>query len=100
MLNKEIKHKFRDRILPPDHPLSIYVQRVTARILKHSNLGHIRGETRSLEADEPVFGSTWTSEDAYAVTARGTHGPEKEWEIVVVHDMGIVNASASPGWYK
>ena len=100
MMSKETKHKFRDRILPPDHPLSIYVHRVTARILKHSNLGHIRRETRFLETDEPVFGSIWIPEDAYVVTTRETHSPEKEWEIVVVHDMRIVNASALPGWCK
>ena len=97
MMSKETKHKFRDQILPPEHPLSIYVHRVTARILKHSNLGHIRGETRFLETDD---GSIWTPEDAYAVTTHETHSPGKEWEIVVVHDMRTVNASASPGWCK
>ena len=100
MISKEIKHTFRDQILPPNHPASIYVKRVTARILKHSNLGHIRGETRSLDTDESSFGSNWTPEDTYATTTRETHGPEKEWDIVMVHDMEIVNASASPGWCK
>ena len=59
-----------------------------------------RSETRFLETDEPVFGSIWIPEDAYVVTTRETHSPEKEWEIVIVHDMRIVNASASPGWCK
>lgn len=97
MASREIKHEFRDRILPPDHPLSVHVRRVTSRILKHSNLGHVRGETSSLAIDEPLFGSTWTLEDPYAATIRETHGPEKEWDVVVVHDKSIINASASPG---
>ena len=100
MASREIKHEFRDRILPPDHPLSIHVRRVTSRILKHSNLGHVRGETSPLAIDEPLFGSTWTLEDPYTATIRETHGPEKEWDVVVVHDKSIINASASPGWYK
>ena len=53
-----------------------------------------------METDEPVVGSIWTPGDAYAVTTRENHSPEKEWEIVVVHDLRIVDASALPGWCK
>ncbi|KAF5350081.1 hypothetical protein D9756_009148 [Leucocoprinus leucothites] len=97
MMNSQMKQDFHDRILPPNHPLSRHVRKVTSRILLHSNLGHIKGESPSPNVIERLFSGVWTPEDDYAVNARDTYGSDKEWDVIVVNDKRIINAAAVPG---
>ncbi|KAF9444437.1 hypothetical protein P691DRAFT_677598 [Macrolepiota fuliginosa MF-IS2] len=94
----ELKQGLAGKTLPPEHPLSIHVRRVASRILKHSNLGYVRGETRTIP--EPSIGfdnEVWTPSDDYGASVRNTYGPEKEWDVIVVNDNKVINAMASPG---
>ena len=79
MASREIKHKFRDRILPPDYLLSTQYT--------FGERPHVSWNTRSLAIGEPLSGSN--PEDAYVATIPETHGLEREWHIVVVRDKGI-----------
>jgi len=97
---KELKHELADKILPPNHPFSIHVRRVASRILKHSQLGHIRGDTPRASFAMPRMDfddEVWHPADDYGAAARNTYGPEKEWDVVVVNDNRVINAMATPG---
>ena len=96
--------ELRHATLPPDHPLSRHVRRVVTQILHASNLGCIRGEQKpSLLSPfgwsvDPE-GNSWNPDtDVGAARNPGAaYGPTKEWEVIVVNDMKMINAMASPG---
>ncbi|KAJ3566741.1 hypothetical protein NP233_g6814 [Leucocoprinus birnbaumii] len=92
-----MKAQFRDRILPPNHPLSLHVKKVVTRILHHSNLGKVKGGTPASISLESLFGGVWTPEDDYPAAGRPIYGPEKEWDVIVINDKRIINAAAAPG---
>jgi hypothetical protein len=39
----------------------------------------------------------WKPSDDYGKAASHAYSPEKEWDVVVVHDKKTVNAMAAPG---
>lgn len=105
-----MKQELSSQILPPTHPLSILVRKVASRILQHSHLGRIRGESPATPPTHfisPHFGhdpndqgdtsQAWHPSDDYGSAARDTYGPEKEWDVVVVNDEKVINAMATPG---
>ncbi|KAJ7796956.1 peptidase family M48-domain-containing protein [Mycena olivaceomarginata] len=73
---QETRAQFRGRILPPEHPLTQQVRRITRRIIVASNLGHLEGEGA---AEPPAL-----IEDP-------------EWAVLVVDDPSFVNAFAAAG---
>ena len=96
--------ELRHATLPPDHPLSRHVRRVVTQILHASNLGCIRGEQKpslpspfGLSVDPE--GNTWNPDtDVGAARNPGaSYGPTKEWDVIVVNDMKMINAMANPG---
>ncbi len=101
-----MKQELSSQILPPTHPLSIFVRKVASRILQHSHLGRIRGESPPQPTNfiPPHFdhdqGDVWHPTDDYGSAARDTYGPEKEWDVVVVNDESVINAMATPGDFR
>lgn len=75
--------------------LSKHVRRVVSRILSASNLGVIRGDSRSsaVPQGEQDTGFWNPDEGVENTTAAST----KEWDVIVVNDPKMVNAFASPG---
>ena len=83
--------EFRGKVLPPDHPITRHVRRVTQRLLEGSNLGTL---------DAPDIHHAKGSEDVWSFTERDGLPPEvggKEWHLFVVADDSNVNAMASYG---
>lgn len=75
------------------------MRKVTSRILKSSDLGHIIGEAPTPPPISP-FGfadEVWKPSDDYGAAASYTYSPQKEWDVVVVNDKRVVNAMATPG---
>ncbi|EKM77197.1 hypothetical protein AGABI1DRAFT_122219 [Agaricus bisporus var. burnettii JB137-S8] len=98
-VRQETKNEWGNKILPPNHPLSLHVRKVTSRILKSSDLGHIIGEAPTPPPISP-FGfadEVWKPSDDYGAAASYTYSPQKEWDVVVVNDKRVVNAMATPG---
>lgn len=83
--------EFRGKVLPPDHPITRHVRRVTQRLLEGSNLGTL---------DAPDIHRAKGAEDVWSFTERDGLPPEvggKEWHLFVVADDSNVNAMASYG---
>ena len=99
-----MREEFKHGILPGNHLLTHHVHRVVKRILHASNLGSIRGEERavvpsSMGLGTDAEGRVWNP-DADVGAARdpgASYGPEKEWDVIVVNNMKVVNAMANPG---
>lgn len=97
MIRGQLKQELAGQVLPPNHPLSLHVRRVASRILRSSNLGRIHGETTVPLSTFGFDDDVWKPKDDYGAAARHSYGPEKEWEVVVVHDNKVINAMAAPG---
>ncbi|KAF8970905.1 peptidase family M48-domain-containing protein [Flammula alnicola] len=104
VLREQLREELKAATLPPNHPLSIHVRRVVTRVLHASNLGILRGEV------EPTFrspfgmgtdpeGHAWNPDVMFgAAAAPGpVYGPDKVWDVIVVNDIKVINAMASPG---
>jgi hypothetical protein len=94
----QFREQFRDQMFPPNHPITKHVRRVVSRILSSSNLGTLSDE-RLTPVGPPipnVDGDFWNPD----VNPGGLERPpavDKEWDVVVVNNHKIVNASATPG---
>ncbi|KAJ8514345.1 hypothetical protein ONZ45_g8118 [Pleurotus djamor] len=104
----EVHAEYRDKILPPNHPLTLHVQGIVQRILTSSNLGMVKAPHQPIflqPSSQPVSTSEdlWgVEEDAYnnaaASTSQDTNRiSQRDWEVVVINDQQVVNAAASPG---
>ncbi|KAG5653675.1 hypothetical protein H0H81_011427 [Sphagnurus paluster] len=103
MAREETLQEYEHNTLPANHPLSRHVRRVVARILGASNLGHIRGESTTLSEIPPMpyhgesGGEIPWDPDARIGAGASQHGPEREWDVIVVNDPKMINAQAVPG---
>ena len=89
----ELLQEFKGKVLPPNHPLTRHIRRVTTRILEASNLG-------TLEA--PDVGRPKGSEELWSFNGSPEEMPpevggSKKWHLFVVNDDSVVNAMASYG---
>ncbi|PIL32539.1 hypothetical protein GSI_05242 [Ganoderma sinense ZZ0214-1] len=90
--HQEMLQEFQGKVLPPNHPITRHVRRVTQRILEGSNLGTL---------DAPDVQRAKGLEDLWSFTERDELPPEvggaKQWHLFVVADDSTVNAMASYG---
>ncbi|KAL0948029.1 hypothetical protein HGRIS_010654 [Hohenbuehelia grisea] len=103
----EIHAVYGGKILPPNHPLTLHVQRIVQRVLTANHLGSITSsQSASVKApprhsDEVIWDGTGGDFNGSSVAAGLGHDQERiaerQWEVVVVNDKKIVNAAASPG---
>jgi len=70
-----LQDEYRSKILPPEHPLTMYVTSIVSAILEASDLGHVA-----------------TADDQWA-----TKGSKRVWKIMVIDDPKTMNAMASWG---
>lgn len=100
MVSRAIREQYSDTTLPPDHLLSRHVRRVASRILAASNLGIVReGAAPFSDIESPdggVGGDGWDP-DAELNARAGTPGQGKEWDVIVVNDLKMINAQVVPG---
>jgi hypothetical protein len=86
----------QEHLLPPNHPVTIYVTRIVARLLESSKLGTVKSDqfASATPAPDDAF---WQPDDADlsgdAVPGSGT----KEWTVMVVNDPRTANAMAAFG---
>ena len=92
--------EFKGKVLPPNHPITKHVRRVTQRILEGSNLGTL---------DAPYVHRAKGTEDLCSFTERDelptqVGEAKKQWHLFVVADDSVMNAMAAygehirPGW--
>ncbi|KXN83762.1 Mitochondrial metalloendopeptidase OMA1 [Leucoagaricus sp. SymC.cos] len=93
MVNQQTRRELGNRILPPDHPISVHVRQVASRIIQHSDLGYVRGEPSPHQS----FGDGWVLEDDFSRSERKPYGRHREWDVIVVNDNKVINAAANPG---
>jgi metalloendopeptidase OMA1, mitochondrial len=104
-----IVKEFKGNILPPNHPIVRRVRRVAQRILEANDLGTLRSveyPRGRLQTRDVVFGSEMYEGEVFGGekyggggTKAGVRTPlsEKVWNLIVVDDMKMVNAMATPG---
>lgn len=92
-------NEYGPKILPPDHPVTLHVKRVVSAILDASQLGVVKGYTQSqLQKHLDFVNDEWKNPDTLAKPPHSAiASPNREWEVVVVNDLNIVNAAATPG---
>jgi hypothetical protein len=91
----EFLEAYKTQLLPPNHPLTVVVNKVVAQLLEASDLGTVKSNHSS--TSHPNEGSSKSdgdfSEDV--VPGSGT----REWTVMVVHDPKTANAMAAFGMY-
>ncbi|KAI0739501.1 peptidase family M48-domain-containing protein [Daedaleopsis nitida] len=91
--HQELMSEFQGKVLPPNHPLSRHVRRVTTRILEASGLGVL---------DAPDVTRPKGTEELWSFNGAPEEMPPevggtKKWHLFVVNDDKVVNAMASYG---
>ena len=93
--------QYQGHILPPDHPVTVEVTRIVARILESSNLGTVKKDfiPRQVPPDSAAEGNDWSWDpDSGGGGVEPVPGVgAKEWMVLVVNDMQTANASAAFG---
>ncbi|TFK59699.1 hypothetical protein BDN72DRAFT_965967 [Pluteus cervinus] len=92
LLRRQSYEEFKDKILPPDHPYVRQIRHVASKIITSANLGYVTGDGPVLTAPSPDPGS-WDPDSQVSAARRSA----REWEVLVVNDLNIVNAQATPG---
>ena len=91
-------NEFKGKVLPPNHPLTRHVRRVTSRILEASNLGTLDApDVHRPHGAEELWGSGGGASSDELPPEVG--GPKK-WHLFVVNDERVVNAMAAYGKYS
>jgi metalloendopeptidase OMA1, mitochondrial len=108
-MGKEIEREFGQSMLPANHPLTVHVTDIVRRIVRASNLGHVKGD----EPPDDGFGggsgmSTGVIEHADPRLRVDVGGPsqqdspaaqQREWTVHVVQSK-VPNAFTTFGaWY-
>lgn len=102
-------HEYGNKIVPPSHQVSRYVQRVAEQILSSAGLGHVKGyNSYTSPAEISPFASMLGSgrSDYFDPDSRGTFtasrndastAENEEWEVYVINDDSTRNAFVLPG---
>ncbi|KAF9035225.1 peptidase family M48-domain-containing protein [Panaeolus papilionaceus] len=110
-LRSSMKSELASKTLPPNHPISLHVQRVVTRLLSASSLGSLSTPSppspHSSSFDGDIMGGlgalfetqsiAGNKKDVAGGKMNSVYGKEKKWDVIVVNDPRVVNAMASPG---
>ncbi|TBU26436.1 peptidase family M48-domain-containing protein [Dichomitus squalens] len=90
--HQELLQEFKGKVLPPNHPITRHVRRVTQRILEANDLGTL---------DAPDVHRPKGADDVWSFDQQDQLPPEvggpKQWHLFVVADDKVVNAMAAYG---
>lgn len=104
--------QYGNKIVPPNHKLSRYVQGVAERIVSSAGLGHVKGYgSHNVEETSPfasIFGAGGGGDDVFDPDRRGgvftasrnddaSMAENEEWEVFVINDDSTRNAFVLPG---
>lgn len=93
----ETLQQFRDKILPPDHPISVHVRRVASKIITSNNLGVVKGGSSTRSVTSPTSTDMWNPDVYDSGFSESAVASQKEWNVIVINDSNFINAFASPG---
>ncbi|TFK87113.1 hypothetical protein K466DRAFT_646059 [Polyporus arcularius HHB13444] len=91
--HQQLLQEFKGKVLPPNHPLTRHVRRVTTRILEASNLGTLDAPDVQRPKGTDEFWSFTGNPDELPPEVGGA----KKWDLFVVNDDRVVNAMAAYG---
>ncbi|KAI0740130.1 peptidase family M48-domain-containing protein [Earliella scabrosa] len=91
--HQQLLQEFKGKVLPPNHPLTRHIRRVTTRILEASNLGTLEApDVARPKGSEELWSFNGSPEEMPPEV-----GGSKKWHLFVVNDDSVVNAMASYG---
>jgi predicted Zn-dependent protease len=90
-VREQVLTEYRDKILPPDHAITQFVEQIVSRILESNNLGIVKSQHSEFVQDGDAI---WTSGES---SMQHQDETQKEWQVYVIHDENKVNAFASLG---
>ena len=84
--------EFKGKVLPPNHPITSHIRRVTQSLLEANELGTLDApDVRRPTGSEDVW--SWGQQDQLPPEVGGP----KQWHLFVVADDRVVNAMAAYG---
>ncbi|RPD56868.1 hypothetical protein L227DRAFT_578532 [Lentinus tigrinus ALCF2SS1-6] len=92
--HQQLLQEFKGKILPPDHPLTRHIRRVTTRLLEASNLGTLDApDVRRPKGTDELWSFNGNPDEIPPEVG----GSAKKWHLFVVNDDRVVNAMATFG---